>query len=191
MIQSKLVTQPDQIRQQYPESLALLQDILDSDSDLPDEFEWLGLAEVAAHNAYAPISIYEANQTNIKWAEIATKIYERLAAIADKSKSGSGESLRISSMMLRAGMIDKFGVVDHHPVLDINIILQWFRQNLKLSCEEVEKKAANWRVLPVEEIRELRQLKNRLQVISAINDSNKFGLEPEIKAWLSLREKLP
>ncbi|GAB4296367.1 MAG: hypothetical protein Fur0025_33880 [Oscillatoriaceae cyanobacterium] len=160
------------------------------DSDLPAEFNWLGLAEAAADNAYASRS-YEANTTDIKWAEIATTIYERLAAIADKKKSGSGESLRISAMMLRAGMIDKFGVVSYHPILDINIIFQWFRQNLKLSCEEVEKKAANWRILPVEEIRELRKLKNRLQVISAINDSHKFGLEPDIKAWLSLRKLLP
>ena len=191
MIQSELVTQPNQILQQDAESAwAWLQNILARDSDLPAEFNWLGLAEAAADNAYASSS-YEANTTDIKWAEIATTIYERLAAIADKAKSGSGESLRISAMMLRAGMIDKFGVVSDHPVLDINIIFQWFRQNLKLSCEEVEKKAANWRVLPVEEIRELRQLKNRLQVISAINDSNKFGLEPDIKAWLSLRKQLP
>ncbi|WP_199248336.1 hypothetical protein [[Phormidium] sp. ETS-05] len=191
MIQSELVTQPNQILQQDAESAwAWLQNILARDSDLPAEFNWLGLAEAAADNAYASSS-YEANTTDIKWVEIATTIYERLAAIADKAKSGSGESLRISAMMLRAGMIDKFGVVYDHPVLDINIIFQWFRQNLKLSCEEVEKKAANWRVLPVEEIRELRQLKNRLQVISAINDSNKFGLEPDIKAWLSLRKQLP
>ncbi|HIK09310.1 MAG TPA: hypothetical protein IGS52_03410 [Oscillatoriaceae cyanobacterium M33_DOE_052] len=191
MIQSELVTQPNQILQQDAElAMDWLQNIWAADFYLPAEFNWLGLADAAAANAYDSQK-YQANSTNIKWAEIATKIYDRLAAIADKSKSGSGESLRISSMMLRAGMIDKFGVVDHHPVLDINIILQWFRQNLNLSCEEVEKKAANWRVLPVEEIRELRQLKNRLQVISAINDSNKFGLEPEIKAWLSLREKLP
>jgi len=55
----------------------------------------------------------------------------------------------------------------------------------------VEKKAANWKTLPIAEIRELRQLKNRLKVIAALADSDKYVLDEKINTWLHLREKLP
>ncbi|MBO1351284.1 MAG: hypothetical protein EBE86_029740 [Hormoscilla sp. GUM202] len=41
------------------------------------------------------------------------------------------------------------------------------------------------------EIRELRSIENRLAAIAVLADSDKCVLPPEIKAWLSLREKLP
>jgi hypothetical protein len=55
----------------------------------------------------------------------------------------------------------------------------------------VEKKAANWQTLPIAEIRDLRQLKNRLKVIAALADTDKYVLDEELSTWLSVREKLP
>lgn len=46
-------------------------------------------------------------------------------------------------------------------------------------------------MLPIAEIRELRQLKNRLKVIAALADSDKYVLDESLKSWLDLREKLP
>ena len=125
------------------------------------------------------------------WAEVATAIYDRLAEAAEQKKPGSGESLRISSMMLRAGAIAKYGIIPNDSVLDVNLILQWFWDNIKESREDVEQKAANWKMLPIEEMRELRQLKNRLKVIAALASGDKYVLDEQLKAWLSLREKLP
>jgi hypothetical protein len=55
----------------------------------------------------------------------------------------------------------------------------------------VEKKVANWQTLPIAEIRELRQLKNRLKVIAALANNDKYVLDEELSTWLSVREKLP
>jgi hypothetical protein len=46
-------------------------------------------------------------------------------------------------------------------------------------------------MLSIAEIRELRQLKNRLKVIAALADTDKCVLDEELSTWLSLREKLP
>ena len=94
-------------------------------------------------------------------------------------------------MMLRAAAIGKLGVISDDPVLDVNWILQWFWDNIKESRKDVEKKAANWQTLPIAEIRELRQLKNRLKVIAALADTDKYVLDEELSTWLSVREKLP
>ncbi|NJL69354.1 MAG: hypothetical protein HC894_27090 [Microcoleus sp. SM1_3_4] len=94
-------------------------------------------------------------------------------------------------MMLRAGAIAKLGIISNDPVLDVNLILQWFWDNIKQSREDVEQKAANWKTLPIGEIRELRQLKNRLQVIAALTDLDRYVLDEELNTWLALREKLP
>ncbi len=191
MVQSETTTHLNQILQQDADSvLVWLKNIFAADSSLPEGFNWLGLAEAATFNAHEG-KRHDSTTPDIKWAEVATNIYDRLAALADKAKAGSGESFAISSMMLRSAMIGKLGVVPGHPVLNLNLILQWFWDSVKFSRQEVTQKAANWRSLPVGEIRELRQLKNRLKVISALADSENCVLDTEIKALLSLREKLP
>jgi hypothetical protein len=126
-----------------------------------------------------------------KWAEVAIAIYDRKADEADRKKPGSGESFTISSMMLRAAAIEKHGAISEHPVLDVNLILEWFWDNIKESQEDVEKKAANWQTLPIAEIRELRKIKNRLKVIAALSESDRYVLDEKLKTWLLLRDKLP
>ena len=150
---------------------------------------WLLLADVSS--AKARKGENNAGLFDRTWAEVATAIYDRLAEAAEQKKPGSGESLRISSMMLRAGAIAKYGIVPNDSVLDVNLILQWFWDNIKESREDVEQKAANWKTLPIAEIRELRQLKNRLKVIAALASGDKYVLDEQLKSWLSLREKLP
>jgi hypothetical protein len=155
----------------------------------PQEFNWLLLADVSS--AKARKGQNDSGLFDRTWAEVATTIYDRLAVIAGQKKPGSDESLRMSSMMLRAGAIAQLGVVSDDSVLNVNVILQWFWDNIKESRENVELHAANWKTLPVAEIRELRQLKNRLKVIAALDRSNKYVLDEEIKTWLALRDKLP
>jgi hypothetical protein len=52
-------------------------------------------------------------------------------------------------------------------------------------------KATNWKTLPIAEIRKLRQLKNLLQVIAALANTDKYVLDEKLKTWLSVRERLP
>ncbi|MCC3441270.1 MAG: hypothetical protein JGK01_05515 [Microcoleus sp. PH2017_03_ELD_O_A] len=180
----------DRLLEQNPESvLAWVKNTFSAQTTAPQDFNWLLLADVSS--AKARKGENNAGLFDRTWAEVATAIYDRLAEAAEQKKPGSGESVRISSMMLRAGAIAKYGIIPNDSVLDVNLILQWFWDNIKESREDVEQKAANWKTLAIEEIRELRQLKNRLKVIAALANSDKYVLDEELKAWLSLPEKLP
>lgn len=182
MIQSQSIILLNELLQQDAASVKawLKQTELDL-LKLPEEFNWLGLAEAAAFEAQSA--------SDITWAEVAILVYERLTA--ETTNNSTRESLMISSMLLRAAMIAKFGSVPGHPVLDIDSIIHWFYNSLTITHDSAVQKAANWRSCNIEEIRELRRIKNRLGIISVLADSEKYILNQELKDWLALREKLP
>ena len=178
--------------QNYPaEAKAWLADVDSGMQKLPEKFNWLGFAEVAALNAHT--------ESNLLWAEVAISVYERLAQEAkDKANDASrdsADSATISAMMLRAASIAKHGSISGDRVLDVNRIISWFWDSLTISRQEAATLAAKWTELSIEKIRELRQIKNRLGVISLLADSEKCVSpelqEPELQAWLSLRRQLP
>ena len=184
MIQSKTQISVQEILQKDAESVLIwLKNMFSENSLTTQDFNWLLLADSAAFNAQ--------ENFDITWAEVATKIYDYLAVNTEQKKIDTQESLMISSMMLRARMISQLGIIKAHPVLDINLIFQWFLNNQNLSYHQVEQKSENWQVLSVDEIKELRRLKNRLKVIEVIHHSHKYVLAPEFKEWLDLRHKLP
>jgi len=188
MTQSKSAIQLNQLLQEDADSvLAWLKSIESGHSSPPEGFNWLGLAEAASFDAREG-DRYHPNKPNIKWAEVATKVYDRLA---ESANADTRDSFMNSSMMLRAATIAKLGAIPGHPVLDSDPILRWFNDSLKMSYSEAATKAANWKKCQSEEIRELRQIKNRLRVISVLADSDKLVLNTEIKSWLSLLDKLP
>lgn len=163
------------------ETLAWLKRIELGEEKVPAGFNWLGLAETAA---------LKANTTeDILWAEVAVLIYRQLA----ESRINGGESLMVSAMMLRAKAISNVssGVVPGHFLLDIDLIIRWFCDSLTMSYNEASQKAMNWKNCQISEIRQLRQIKNNLQVISTLANSDKCTLEAELQKWLALRERLP
>lgn len=190
MTQSPATISLDRILEQDAESVLIwANNIFSGQTAQPQDFNWLLLADAAS--AKARKGENSSGLFDRTWAEVAVTIYDRKADEAERKKQGSGESLAISSMMLRAAGIGKLGAISQHPVLDVNLILQWFWDNIKDSLENVEKKAANWQNLPIPEIRELRQLKNRLKVIAALADTDRYVLDEELSTWLAVREKLP
>jgi hypothetical protein len=146
----------------------------------PEKFNWLGLADAAALRARS--------QQDLSWAKVASMLYERLADEADLS---GREKYIESAMQLKAYMITKIGPVPGDSVLDINQILHWFFENLKFSPEEATQKSTVWKTLSIEDIRELRLLKNRLSVLTLLVNSGKIKPNQELSAWLLLRNKLP
>lgn len=190
MTQSSTTISLDRILEQNAQSVLIwVNNIFSGQTAQPQDFNWLLLADVASTKARKGKN--GSGLCDRTWAQVATTIYDNLSEAAEQKKPGSGESFTISSMMLRAAAIGKLGVICEHPVLDVNLILQWFWDNIKESRKDVEKKAANWQTLPIAEIRELRQLKNRLKVIDALADTDKYVLDEELSTWLSVREKLP
>ncbi len=173
--------QLDDLMQQKAVSVLVWLKNIESDFIKPPfGFNWLGLAEAATFEAQSA--------SDLVWAGVAISVYERLAAEANSSTQ---ESLIISAMLLRVSMIARFGSVPGHLVLDIDQIMRWFCTQQMMSWDSVAEKAANWRSCNIEEIRELRRIKNRLRVISMLAESHKYILNPELNNWLSLRDKLP
>ena len=125
MTQSPTTISLDRVLEQDAESILIwVKKIFSDQATQPQEFNWLLLADVSS--AKARKGQNSSGLPDREWAEIATTIYDRLADDAEHKKTGSGESFRISSMMLRAGAIAKLGVISDHCVLDVNLILQWF-----------------------------------------------------------------
>lgn len=169
-----------------------LKDVWSGGKQVEEKFNWLGFAEVAAFEARNSGKLEE---PNIEWAKIAISVYDWLAAMADDTGKNS---FLLSSMNLRAYMINLFGTVSGHPVLDLNQIIKWLKDSFVFSVEEASdlskmwlQKDINWKHQNVKTIRELRLIKNRLNVIKFLVDCEKLIPDEEINKWLSLKEKLP
>lgn len=167
----------EELSHQLSEILHLLQEVKATSEKLPDNINWLGLAEARAFDAQV--------DADLESVEIAVSIYEQLA----KQTPEGGESFLLSAMMLRASMINKLGVHSGHSLLEVEPIILWFFKSLTLSYSEAKAKAKNWQSCDINEIRELRRIKNRLGVISVLAQA--IDLDENIKNWLSLTNKLP
>ncbi len=170
---------------------------------VPEKFNWLGLAEGAAFNARELArKSDEYHSSSLAWAELAASVYEFLA----KKYPELSEQYLSSLMTLRAYMIIKFGSVIGNPVLDIEKIVNWFFDNLEISYQDALIKATDWREAlstnnaeeiqkkfetDLEEIRRLRVIKNRLGVIKLLSESQEFRPNKELTAWISLWKQLP
>jgi hypothetical protein len=49
----------------------------------------------------------------------------------------------------------------------------------------------DWLKLPVDEIRMLRGIKNRLAVIQALNEDGALTGREDLRQWMDLRDRLP
>ncbi|MEH1950030.1 MAG: hypothetical protein V7K77_24210 [Nostoc sp.] len=143
---------------------------------VPEKFNWLGLAQVSTSNAQelANEESNESHSESLAWAEIATSVYEFLA----ENNPSFSERYLDSSMGLRAYTILKFGAIPGNRVLDIYLIINWFFDNLHISYQEALIKAADWREAlatnnpeetqkkfnsELEDFRKLRLIKSRLE----------------------------
>ncbi|MEH2154623.1 hypothetical protein [Nostoc sp.] len=171
---------------------------------VPEKFNWLGLAEVSTSRAQelANKESNESHSESLAWAEIASSVYEFLA----ENNPSFSERYLDSLMTLRAYMILKFGAILENPVLDIYLIINWFFDNLHISYQEALIKAADWREAlaaknpeetqkkfdsELEDFRKLRFIKSRLRIIKYLSKSKHFLPNEELNTWISVWEKLP
>jgi hypothetical protein len=171
--------------------------------NVPDKFNWHGLADCAASKARELVNKFsEDHRYSLIWAEVAVSIYEFLA----QKYPNASESYLYSSMTLRAYMILNFGVISGYSVLDTNKIVKWFFDNLNISYQEAFIKSADWQAAiltknpeemrkkfenNLEDIRILRFIKTRLNVIKLLCQSSTFQPSQELKDWISLWKQLP
>lgn len=173
---------------------AWLQKVINDEIEFPYEFNWQGFAEVAAANARLELNGRE-QKRGLIWAEVAITIYERLASDVDAEARNQFEN---SAMLTRAVMIKQFGSVDADYVLDIYHIMHWFYDNLTMSPREALNISNQWHSLPRAEqlqfdaniLLAIRHIKNRLQIIKLLYESNYLSNDEEIKDWMTIREQL-
>jgi len=167
----------------------------------PSDFNWLGLAEVCALQARRGVEPGSTiGNDNIDWARASVSAYQWLA---DKDP-GYAHSFTLSAMFLRAYLISRCGAKPGDPILDPQIIVDWFWQNVRMSAEEAVAKSAGWRSrltartstgkkadrLEVTELRELRYIRLRLNVLRLLSEAGVLVPDASLKTWLDAREKL-
>lgn len=152
------------------------------DAHVPASFNWLGVAEEAAASARQ-----SAAAPDLAWARAAVRLYDRLAG-ADE---GGRDAFEQSAMLLRAWLIVRLGPAPGDSLLDPAFVMHWFFARLNITPAEAARLAREPRGLPLPELRRLRRIKNRLNVIRVLADAPGFAPDAELAAWLDLRERLP
>lgn len=182
-----------------------LNSVWEEQQQVPADFNWLGLAEIAAFKASNQVSkSQETREFSLIWAQIAISVYEFLAN--SRPNDAIQESFIESLMNLRSYMILQLGVKVGHSVLDPEPILNWFFENLEFSYEDTVAKACVWKKLftdniseaifqklecNLEELRALKKIKLRLRVIKLLLEGNQIYSSKVLQDWISLWEVLP
>jgi hypothetical protein len=189
--------------QQNPEQVqSWLKNIWAEQKPVPEKFNWLSLAELSASKAREmAFNENEYSSSSIDWADVSTSVYEFLAHKHPEFSPG----YLSCSMNLRAEMIVKFGAVSNNSVLDAQIIINWFFDNLEISYEDALIKTKNWRdtlasndvakiknkfETDMEDMKKISFIKNRLNTIKVLSQSKDFHLSEELNNWISFGETL-
>lgn len=140
----------------------------------------LGLAQAAALRARTDL--------DLEWAEVSGMLYKKLASSACTQER---DALLLDMMNLRAFFIKRMGTNRKSPILEFDDLATWFLGNLPVSLEEAKEKCGRLEQLHIEDIRALRQVKNRLAAFKELEQFSWIDAYPEIKEWLAIRQKLP
>jgi hypothetical protein len=166
---------------------AWIEAVESGEGTVPAGFNWHGLAQVAAADAQ--------RYGDLTWAGVATFVYDQLARQAPQ---GESSDFAHSAMQLRAWMIARFGPRADDPVLDLDRVLRWVRAGLIMPPDEAARRATAWKEAAPEQkqqqreqVRQLRDMKNRLAVVELLVGSSAGILDDDLRRWLEIRPALP
>ncbi|MBE9041397.1 hypothetical protein IQ235_11450 [Oscillatoriales cyanobacterium LEGE 11467] len=175
-----------------------LTSIIENKTKLPDNFNWLGLAEVAASRARK--IVLELTEKSLQWAEISIATYEILDRIDTSVRSGDS-SYTNSAMWLRVYLIGHLGF-QNDRILNPQIIFDWFFSSLEISCLEACQKSQKWRLFlfqkqkcqlnysEIQEILQLRRIREKLKFIKFLLESYPELVDKDVSLWLSIEDNL-
>ena len=159
------------------------------------DFNWLGLAEVLAQEVRSTNDINK----RIHLAELAVNVYEWLANHGDTDHSDSNTNSAIALMIY---MLSNNYVDPRHPSLGENKLSKLLWNDFKFSSSEAGAIAKEFRdklkdhshpstLLKTKELRKLRKIKNKLNLIKNLPSDSKLLAEIKLKGWLEIYEMLP
>ncbi|HET6382346.1 MAG TPA: hypothetical protein VFJ58_03055 [Armatimonadota bacterium] len=156
----------------------------------PDQFNWGGLAGVAASEAQLCLDRVE----SLRWAEVSVSIYDGLGngGLRQPGFVGRLDSFQYSAMNLRAVMIVRYGASPGHNLLDPAIVIQWFYSILPMSCEGAAAILEGSTVSELGEVAiELRQVRRALSPGQRLIGAGRLIPDAEVSCWLRLERRLP
>jgi DNA-binding Xre family transcriptional regulator len=195
-LQEVLDKKPDEVK-------IWMKNVLEKNEQIPEHFNWHGLADCIASNARTSIDTSGEKSTSaLAWAEVASLIYDFLS----KKYPESSSSYLYSEMTLRVFMISTFGIDKNSVILNSDKIVAWFFDNLEVSHESALVKSTEWREAfsnkntaemkeifenNFEDIKKLRSIKSRLNIINQLCQVLTFQPSEELRSWLSIWKILP
>ena len=147
-----------------------------------ERFNWEVFAFTAAARA--------GEERSLPWAHVALRVYEGLV---NRSPVRIAHSFWLSGMNLRARLIAELGAQAGDAVLDPEIIAAWFQRVATLSVEEAVRllSSTDLSTVPHDKLLALRDIKNALNTLSQIAETDVVRKHPELCGWLELRSQLP
>lgn len=149
----------------------------------PAESNWFGLAEVAGQDA-----MRIEGGSALDRARVSIAIRELIAESTD-DESYRQSQLR-DAMNLRVAMINRFGPDIDDPVRDSASIYRWFLDRRTGQLDRAKSDSSHWRSLPIDRIRELRQIKNDLIVLRNLRHGSDSEMA-EVRGWMEIWSRLP
>lgn len=144
-------------------------------------------AQATASNATKFDSL--SNEERKKWSCISIKAYHIYSELVDAS---SKQSCELSEMNLRASMIVRMGAKPEEPLLKLSVIENWCISSLnEQKVKIIEEEINEWTKLPIERIKELRKLKNKLNVCKYLNDNGYLNENNLVQRLLKIIKQLP
>lgn len=167
---------------------AWLDEVWEGTRNIPEGFDWPNFAAALAVLARAGKGPPYYVKPDLEWGRVTIAVYQYAMTLIDPL---SRFSLEITMMYLKGHLIVHYGNIVGDPVLDANLILEWFFQNLHLSPEEALKQAANANRLESEERLLLSYIKERLSLLRFLLKVKVLESNEELNKWLAIREQLP
>jgi hypothetical protein len=160
------------------------QKVFSGEIGISKDFNWLGLAEVAA--SIAGNSENNDRYIDILWGHIAVSVYDYLSQIAPQGR----DSFENSAMNVRVKLILQYGN-DDLSILSINAIKEWFFGRLDFSIRQVKDIIKNQEILSMEVLRSLRKIKNRLSIVERLYDAGYLYDDKDMTDWINVKKFLP
>jgi hypothetical protein len=150
------------------------------------DFNWTLLAEVAATKS--SLANLGAGAFPLEWATIGVLVYDRLTHSSDPLFR---DSYSLSAMILRSNMIATFGPESNHPVLDPQLVEDWFFRELNITYEEASDEVKQWDDLPSRHRFRLFDIKARLEPIRTLLGKGLIQRIGEVMRWQQLLDAIP
>lgn len=172
-------------------------EVLEGSRQVPERFNWLGLAEVSADLAYHREG-KSSSPPDKGWAYVSVLVHNYIIDeakehgrfisqnFAPDAREHSRFSFEERLMRLRARFIINFGSVPGDTLLDGEYLVRWFFQELHFSVEEVPQKISRWRELSRGERWELNRMRRKLVLLRLLVEYQRLQPDEELSRWLDL-----